>query len=304
MAAAEDHSVMPKAASNGIEIEYEQLGPAEGPPLLLVMGLGAQMIQWDEAFISLFVDRGFQVTRFDNRDVGLSTKLDAAGPANVMDVMAKAQAGETPDVAYTIDDMADDTAGLLDALRIESAHVVGASMGGMIAQTLAIRHPRRVRSLVSIMSSTGNPDLPPAEPEAMAMLMRPPAPDRETAIASGVEARKLLAGPIHPFDEERARESAARAYDRSFYPAGSSRQTAAIIAHGSRVESLRKLDVPTLVIPGDVDPLVPVEAGRDTARCVPGAELMIVPGMGHDLHPVTWSGLVEAIHKHAEKASR
>ena len=154
MAAAEDHSVMPKAASNGIEIEYEQLGPAEGPPLLLVMGLGAQMIQWDEAFISLFVDRGFQVTRFDNRDVGLSTKLDAAGPANVMDVMAKAQAGETPDVAYTIDDMADDTAGLLDALRIESAHVVGASMGGMIAQTLAIRHPRRVRSLVSIMSSS------------------------------------------------------------------------------------------------------------------------------------------------------
>ena len=295
---------MPRIASNGIEIEYEQFGPAGGTPLLLIMGLGAQMIQWDEAFIALFVDRGFCVTRFDNRDVGLSTHFDAAGPANVVKVMTKAQTGETPDVAYTIDDMADDTAGLLDALRVESAHVVGASMGGMIAQTLAIRHPRRVRSLVSMMSSTGNPELPPARPEAMALLMRPPAPDRETAIANGVAARKLLAGPTHPFDEERARESTARAYDRSFYPAGSSRQTAAIIAHGSRVEKLRRLDVPTLVIHGDADPLVPVEAGHDTARCVPGAELMIVPGMGHDLNPVIWPGVVEAIHKHVEKASR
>jgi pimeloyl-ACP methyl ester carboxylesterase len=216
-----------------------------------------------------------------------------------VEVMTKARAGEPPAVAYTIDDMADDTAGLLDALRIESTHVVGASMGGMIAQTLAIRHPHRVRSLVSIMSSTGNPELPPAKPEAMALLMRPPAPDRDSAIANGVAARKLLAGPAHPFDQE----STTRAYDRSFYPAGSSRQTAAIIAHGSRVEKLRRLEVPTLVIHGDADPLVPVEGGHDTARCVPGAELMIVPGMGHDLNPVTWPGIVEAIHKHAEKAS-
>lgn len=295
---------MPRTPANGIEIEYEQFGPADGLPLLLVMGLGAQMIQWDEEFIALFVERGFRVTRFDNRDVGLSTKLDDAGPANVMEVMARMRAGETPEVAYTLDDMADDAAGLLDALRLESTHVVGASMGGMIAQTLAIRHPRRVRSLVSIMSSTGNPELPPAKPEAMALLMRPPAADRASAIESGLETRRLLAGTAHPFDEPRARRNAERAYDRCFHPAGQGRQTAAIVAHGSRVEPLRRLDVPTLVIHGDADPLVPVAGGHDTARCVPGAELMIVPGMGHDLHPATWPGIVDAIFKHTEKAPR
>jgi pimeloyl-ACP methyl ester carboxylesterase len=295
---------MPRANANGIEIEYEQFGPSGGPSLLLIMGLGAQMILWEEEFIGLFVDRGYRVTRFDNRDVGLSSKLDHAGPANVMQVMAQTRSGETPDVPYTLDDMADDTAGLLDALEIERSHVVGASMGGMIAQTLAIRHPRRVRSMVSIMSSTGNPELPPAKPEAMALLMRPPAADRESAIENGVESRKLLSGSAHPFDEERARRNTALAYDRCFYPAGQSRQTAAIIAHGNRVDRLRRLDVPTLVIHGDVDPLVPVEGGHDTARSVPGADLLIIPGMGHDLHPGTWGGIAEAIHSLAEKAPR
>ncbi len=295
---------MPKIAANGIELEYEQFGPAEGQPLLLIMGLGAQMIHWDEKFIELLADRRFRVTRFDNRDIGLSTKLDDAGPANVMDVMMKAQAGETPEVAYTLDDMADDAAGLLDGLKIDAAHVVGASMGGMIAQTLAIRHPRRVRSLVSIMSSTGNPELPAAKPEAMALLMRPPAQDRETAIENTIEARKLLGGTAHAFDEARARRVAALAYDRCFHPEGQGRQTAAIVAHGSRVQALERLDVPTLVIHGDVDPLVPVEAGHDTARCIPGAELMIVPGMGHDLHAGDWPDIAEAIHKHVDKAAR
>ena len=295
---------MPRIQANGIELEYEQFGPASGDPLLLVMGLGAQMIHWDDDFIGLFVERGYQVTRFDNRDVGLSTRLEAAGPANVLEVMQQAQAGQKPDVPYTLDDMADDTAGLLDGLEIDAAHVVGASMGGMIAQTLAIRHPARVRSLVSIMSSTGNPELPPAKPDAMALLMRRPAQDRETAIEYNLDARRLLAGPAHAFDEQRARRNAERAYDRSFYPEGQGRQTAAVVAHGNRTESLSKLDVPTLVIHGDSDPLVPVEGGRDTARCVPGAELMIIEGMGHDLHPADWPRIVDAIHAHTEKAGR
>ena len=295
---------MPRIQSNQIEIEYEQFGPASGDPLLLIMGLGAQMIHWDEAFIGLFVDRGYQVTRFDNRDVGLSTKLEAAGPANVLEVMRQAREGQSPDVPYTLDDMADDTAGLLDGLEIDAAHVVGASMGGMVAQALAIRHPARVRSLVSIMSSTGNPELPPAKPDAMALLMRPPAQDRETAIEYNIEGRRMLSGPAHPFDEERARMNAERAYDRCFYPAGQGRQTAAIMAHGSRTEALSKLDVPTLVIHGDCDPLVPIEAGQDTARCVPGADLLVVEGMGHDLHPAVWPRIVDSIHQHTEKAGR
>ncbi|MBW2279547.1 MAG: alpha/beta hydrolase [Deltaproteobacteria bacterium] len=293
---------MPRIQTNQIELEYEQFGPASGDPLLLIMGLGAQMIHWDEEFIGLFVDRGYHVTRFDNRDVGLSTKLEAAGPVNVLQVMQQARSGEKPDVPYTLDDMADDTAGLLDGLEIDAAHVVGASMGGMVAQTLAIRHPARVRSMVSIMSSTGNPDLPPAKPEAMAMLMRPPADSREAAIENTLVARRLLAGTVHAFDEERARANAERAYDRCFYPVGQGRQTAAIMAHGSRTDALSKLDVPTLVIHGDADPLVPIEGGQDTARCVPGADLMIVEGMGHDLPPAAWTRIVDAIHVHTEKA--
>lgn len=293
---------MPKTAANGIEIEYEQFGPEQGTPLLLVMGLGAQMIQWDEDFIGLFVDRGFAVTRFDNRDVGLSTKLDEAGPANVIEVMTQARAGEVPEVAYTLDDMADDTAGLLDALQIDSTHVVGASMGGMIAQTLAIRYPRRVKSLVSIMSTTGEPELPGPSPEAMSILVGPPPQTREEAIERGVKLWSVIGSPGFPFDEERTRERAGRFYDRANHPEGQARQLAAIVSHGSRREALTRLDVPTLVIHGAADPLVPVAGGRDTAAAIPGAELLVVEGMGHDLPPGAWPTIVPAIERHTQAA--
>jgi len=293
---------MPKLKSNGIEIEYEQFGIAGDKPLLMVMGLGAQMIQWDEEFLGGFVARGFHVTRFDNRDVGLSTKLEAAGTPNIPQMMAEAANGKTPSVAYTLDDMADDAAGVLDALGIESAHVAGASMGGMIAQVLAMRHPSRVRSLTSIMSSTGNPNLPSAKPEAMALLMRPRATDRDAAIDGMVEARKQLSGGVVAFDEERARRSAALAFDRSNYPAGMARQMAAIMAGGNRVPELQKLKVPTLVIHGDLDPLVPIEGGHDTANAIPGAEMRVVANMGHDLNPAHWAEITDAIVLHAEKA--
>jgi pimeloyl-ACP methyl ester carboxylesterase len=240
--------------------------------------------------------------RYDNRDVGLSTKFDSAGIPNVMELMQQSAAGAPLDVPYTLDDMADDAAGLLDALGLESAHVCGASMGGMIAQTLAIRHGKRLRSLVSIMSSTGNPSLPPAKPEAMAVLMTPPPIDRAGSLDAAVRTWRTIGSPGFPFDEARIRERAGRFYDRSFYPQGIARQLAAILAHGSRVEKLSKVSAPTLVIHGAADPLVPIEGGRDTARAIPGAELLVIEGMGHDLPEGAWPQLVGAISEHTAKA--
>ena len=294
---------MPNATSNGIEICYETFGAATDAPLLLIMGLGAQMILWDEEFCSALAERGHFVIRFDNRDVGLSTKFEQLGAPNLVALMQEARSGGAVSAPYLLDDMADDAAGLLDALGIESAHVVGASMGGMIAQTLAFRHPRRVRSLVSIMSSTGNPDLPPAKPEAMAMLMRERATTRDEAIEAAVSGQRVMSGPGFPFDEERVRARSARAFDRCFHPEGLARQLAAIVASGSRVQALAGVRAPTLVIHGDADPLVPIEAGRDTASNVPGAELLVIEGMGHELPPRAWPRVVGAIADHAQKAA-
>jgi pimeloyl-ACP methyl ester carboxylesterase len=295
---------MAQLKSNGLSFEYETFGDRGARPLLLVMGLGAQMILWDEDFCRALADSGHWVVRFDNRDVGLSAKLDAAGTPNVLDLMQKVTSGAKPEVPYSLDDMADDTAGVIGALGLESAHVVGASMGGMIAQTLAYRHPQRVRSLTSIMSSTGDPSLPPAKPEAMAVLLAPPPTTRDAAIEAQVKTWRAIGSPGFPFDEAYVRARGARVYDRCFNPAGTARQLAAILTHGSRRARLAGVRAPTLVIHGEADPLVPVEGGRDTAAAIPGAELLTIEGMGHDLPQGAWPRIVAAISAHTERADK
>jgi pimeloyl-ACP methyl ester carboxylesterase len=295
---------MAQLQSNGLSFEYETFGDRGARPLLLVMGLGAQMILWEEDFCRALADRGHYVVRFDNRDVGLSSKLDAAGVPNVLELMQKVASGARPDVPYTLDDMADDTAGVLDALGLANAHVVGASMGGMIAQNLAILHPQRVRSLTSIMSTTGDPSLPPAKPEAMAVLLSPPPSTRDAAIEHGVRTWRTIGSTGFPFDEANVRKRTALAYDRCFHPTGTARQLAAILAHGSRRARLAHVKIPTLVIHGEADPLVPVEGGRDTAASIPGAELLLIEGMGHDLPAGAWPRIVGAIAALTERAEK
>src|SRR5271157_290969 len=290
---------MPLVATNGVELEYETFGAAQAPAILLIMGLGAQMILWDEEFCEALARRGYRVIRFDNRDVGLSTKLEDAGVPNVATALAAMAQGRPPSAAYTLHNMADDTAGLLGALRIDAAHVVGASMGGMIAQTLAIRHPKRIRTLTSIMSTTGNPALPPATPAAMQVLMTPAPTQREAYIEHHVEVSKVVGSPGFPFDPEAVRARGARVFDRGVFPAGIARQLVAILASGNRKPLLASVRAPTLVIHGSADPLVPIAAGRDTAQAVPGADLFEIEGMGHDLPREVWPRLVDAIAKHA-----
>jgi pimeloyl-ACP methyl ester carboxylesterase len=294
---------MARARANGIEIEYESFGRASDPALLLVMGLGAQMIFWEEEFCAALASRGRRVVRYDNRDVGLSTKLEGAATPTVMEAMSAAASGQPIRAPYTLLDMADDAAGLLDALEIPAADVVGASMGGMIAQLLAVRHPARVRTLTSIMSSTGASDLPPAKPEAMQILLTPAPTDREGNVERAVTANRVIGSPGFPFDEARIRSRAARAYDRCFYPAGMARQMIAVLATGSRREAVRAVRAPTLVIHGTADPLVPVEAGIDTAKTIPGAELLLVEGMGHDLPRGAWPEIIDAIDALVKRAA-
>jgi len=286
---------MPRTRANGIEIEYETFGDLGDPTLLLVMGLGAQMILWPEEFCSDLAAHGLHVVRYDNRDVGRSTWLDEAGMPDVAGALAAAMQGRPIDSPYLLSDMASDAAGLLDALEVGTAHVVGASMGGMIAQTLAIEHPARVRTLTSIMSTTGHPGLPPARPEAMAVLLTPAPSERAAAIEHGVRVWRTIGSPGFPFDEAEVRDRAAQTFDRGVNPPGVARQLVAILASGSRREALRGVRAPTLVIHGAADPLVPVEAGRDTAQAVPGAELLEIEGMGHDLPRPLWPRFVAAI---------
>ncbi|HTY16638.1 MAG TPA: alpha/beta fold hydrolase [Myxococcota bacterium] len=292
---------MPRARANRIEIEYESIGDPEDPPLLLVMGLGAQMILWPDEFCEALADRGHHVVRFDNRDAGLSTRLDPAGLPDVMGALGAVAQGRPVDAPYRLSDMAADAAGLLDALDLPSAHVVGASMGGMIAQTLAIEHPARVRTLTSIMSTTGDPSLPQARPEAMAMLLTPPPTERAAAIEHGVRLWRTIGSPGFAFDEAEVRAMAGRTFDRGPSPAGTARQLVAILASGSRRDALAAVRAPTLVIHGAADPLIPVDAGRATAAAVPGAELLEIEGMGHDLPRALWPTLVDAIAKHAAR---
>ena len=288
-----------KAKANGIEIVYEVIGDAKAPPMLLIMGLGAQLVLWEDEFCRMLAERGHRVIRFDNRDVGKSTHLHEAGLPDMAAIMTAAFTGQPLSAPYTLSDMARDCVGLLDALGIERADIVGASMGGMIAQTLAIEHPRRVRTMTSIMSTTGNPALPPPHADAISFLISPMPMDRQGAIEYGVEMFRVIGSPEFPFEEERVRRLAALQYDRGADPAGVMRQLAAIVASGSRVEQLRSVTAPTLVIHGKADPLVPFEGGAETAAMIPGARLEAVEGMGHDLPMSLWPRLVEWISAHA-----
>lgn len=293
---------MARARGNGIEIEYEVAGNPADPPVLLIMGLGGQLVAWDDEFVLGLARRGHFVIRYDNRDVGLSTRFDGVAVPPLAELVARRAAGEPMEVPYRLSDMADDAAALLDHLELDSAHVVGASLGGMIAQSLALQHPRRVRTLTSIMSSTGNPELPPAKPAALARLALPVPGEREAYIEHMLASQAVMSGSGFQLEPERLRALGGRLYDRAFYPEGVARQLAAIFASGSRKEALAELRVPTLVIHGLEDPLVPVEAGLDTHDAIPGSELLLIDGLGHNLPRGVWPTVWDAIQKHIAQA--
>jgi pimeloyl-ACP methyl ester carboxylesterase len=294
---------MSSVAANGIQIEYETFGDSSGRPLLLIIGLGAQMIHWDDDLCKDLAARSHYVIRFDNRDVGLSTKFGEAGMPNLPEIFRKILQGEKVKPPYSLDDMANDAVALLDALKIPRAHICGMSMGGMIAQTMAIRHPARVLSLISIYSTTGNPEVPQPKPEIIGLLTTPPPRERQAFIEHMLGVFKTISGPGFPLDEGWTRKTIGKSYDRCFYPEGMARQLVAILTHGNRAPALSSVKVPTLVIHGTSDPLVSVEGGKDTAKAIPGAQLILVEGMGHDLpHGGAWPRIVEAITKHTQKA--
>lgn len=286
---------MAQLTANGISLEYDTFGNEASRPLLLVMGLGAQMIHWRDGFCELLADRDHFVIRFDNRDSGLSEKFGHLGMPDMGELAAQLMAGEPAQAPYTLDDMAADAFGLLDELEVEAAHICGASMGGMIVQAMALSAPERVRTLTSIMSSTGNPELPPSTDEAIAAMLSPAATSREEAIERTVRVGKVIGSPGYPATDEDARVKAGEGYDRSFYPEGVARQMAAIAAHGNRRPRLQELDLPALVIHGSADPLVRPEGGHDTHQALKGSKLKVVEGMGHDLPEPLWQEIVEAI---------
>lgn len=277
-------------SANGIEIAYETFGEPSATPLLLVMGLATQMLAWPVEFCTGLADRGYYVIRYDNRDVGLSTHLHSTPPPSLAALLRRDHRTAT----YTIDDLADDAAGLLEALEIDSAHVVGVSMGGMIAQTLAFRHSAKVRSLTSIMS-TPNPRAGRPSPRAALQLIKRPARSRAQAIERAVNTYRVIGSPGFALDEGELRAVAAASFDRAYDPAGAMRQLAAISASPDRVPGLRTVKVPTLVIHGEADQLVGVNGGRATAAAVQGAELLTVKGMGHNLPRELWPLFIDRI---------
>ena len=273
-----------------IHLEYDTFGDRSDPPLLLVMGLGFQLIHWDPEFCRRLADRGFYVIRFDNRDAGLSTKIRGGPKPNPF----AAFAGYTGSASYTLWDMADDTAGLLDRLELPAAHVAGISMGGMIAQSLAIKHPERVLSLASLLSTTGNRRVGVPRMRALGLLLKRAPKEREAYVKFSVEVSKVIGSRKH-LDEDRVRSLAGAAFDRCHYPVGMLRQLVAIQASGDRTEQLRRLDVPAVVIHGSDDPLVPTRAGHATARAIPGARMVEIADLAHDLPPAVWDQVIEAI---------
>ena len=282
------------AERDGVRLHFESMGDEAGEPLLLVMGYTAQMTAWPDGFCQLLVDRGFRVIRFDNRDCGLSSKTEGP-PPNTPALLMRALAGQdvSAEAPYTLVDMAADGLAVLDALGIERAHVVGASMGGMIVQEMAAHFPERLLTMTSIMSTTGNPKVGQAEPAVLAALMTPPPQEREAAIAHSVRVSQQISGPLWEEGEALARASAA--YDRSFHPIGAAFQMAAIAASGDRTERLRSVQVPTLVIHGREDPLVTLSGGVATAEAVPGADLLVLGLMGHNQPPQYWGQITDAI---------
>jgi len=296
---------MPAVAANGLHLEYESLGDPRAPAIVLVMGLGMQLIAWPDAFCADLVARGFRVVRFDNRDCGLSSRIAARRRPNLLLAVTAARLGWPLRAPYTLDDMAADTVGLMDALGIDRAHVVGASLGGMIAQVMAARFPRRVLTLTSIMSTSGNRRASRGTRAAMqAIFGKPSDPhDPEAVVDHLVRAFGVIGSPAFPTDKAELRERIARSVRRAHYPAGIARQLLAVIAAGDRRRQLATIAAPTLVIHGADDPLLPVAAGRDTAKHIPGAKLLVIDGMGHDLPPALLPRLAEAIAAHCAGAS-
>ncbi|PJI10220.1 MULTISPECIES: alpha/beta fold hydrolase [Clostridium] len=281
--------------ANEIQIEYEIFGKNTNPTIVLIAGNGAQLNFWELDFCEMLAQNNLQVIRFDNRDAGLSTKFDAAGIPDMSKIYQAAKDGKPIKTAYTLEDMSDDVVGLLDTLGIKKAHICGASMGGTIAQVFAYRHPSRICSLISIMSSTGNPNNPQISPETLKIVTATPPNGRDAYIDYTLCMWKNLWSKGFPFEEERAIRYIEESYDRSYYPQGAVRQNAALVANGDRRQHLSLLTIPTLVIHGTADPLFPVEAGKDTARTIPNAKLLLIKGMGHDMPKGTWKCIVKAI---------
>ncbi len=295
---------MPQIDANGISLYVETHGDPDGTPLMLVRGLGSQIVHWPRAFIDGFVDNGFFVMTHDNRDAGLSQSFDDWGTIDEADVQRRLDAGEPLDLPYTLEDMAADAIGVLDHFKTARAHVVGISMGGMIAQLTAVHYPDRLISMTSIMSSSGNPAIPLGTPEARALLLEQPddANDRDSVIAFTLKADRVWGSPGYPFDEAERADLIGRAYDRCWTPEGVKRQWAAARGNGSRVERLKTITVPSLVIHGLDDSLVQAEHGRDTAAHIPDAELVEIAGMGHDLEGDLSPIIVEHVTRHARAA--
>jgi pimeloyl-ACP methyl ester carboxylesterase len=288
---------MPTVLANGIDVAYESLGHDRDPAILLIHGLNTPLTGWPDSLCEGLVRRGFRVVRFDNRDAGRSTILSRLGTPDISSMVAKIEAGQKIRAPYSLDDMAADAAALLDALDIDRANVVGASMGGMIAQLVAINHPAKAKSLVSIMSSTARRGLPPPDPDAMRALMALPAsPSREDRITAALAAVKAIGGSSFPASDGERRAYLGRSIDRtSFDPAAAARQMAAIVTASPRDGRLKVVRIPTLVIHGAVDPIMPAAHGEDTARSIPGAELLIVPGLGHDFTEAAARAYLQAI---------
>lgn len=295
------HSDLSISQVNGIQIAYDTFGDQGSPPLLLIMGLGGQMINWHEEFCAQLAAKGYWVIRFDNRDVGLSSKFDEAGVPNLGALTRAIERGHAVELPYTLHDMADDVVGLLDALQISSAHILGTSMGGRIAQLVALHNPHRVRTLIPIMSPMGEPGYPPPKPEALAILYEPAPRDREAYIEYSVRTAQVLSGPAFPIEEGIVRERAGKAFDRCVNPGGIARQLAALMAAGGAKKDLGSLKTPTLVIHGSHDPLIPVACAVDMADTIPGAQLLIIEGLGHSLadFPRLWPHVIDAVTRHA-----
>ncbi|MEQ1439812.1 alpha/beta hydrolase [Fontimonas sp. SYSU GA230001] len=296
---------MARIRSNGIELEYETFGRAGDPALLLIMGLGGQLVLWPDSFCENLARAGHHVIRYDNRDVGLSSKMDHLGKPNLVRSSLAYRLGLPVRAPYSLDDMTLDAVGLLDALGVESAHVVGMSMGGMIAQLLAARHAPRVRSLTSIMSSSGSRRVPgPKLAVQLRLVRRPQRLDREGLIAHGMQTWRMIGSPGFPEDEPVLRDKVARQLERNIHPQGFVRQMTAIMASGSRAPLLRRVTAPALIIHGKEDPLVPVPAAHDLARHLPHARVEIIDGMGHDLPRALLPRIERSILRHVEAAER
>ena len=295
---------MPQVKANGIGIRYEEHGHPGDPAMLLIMGFGAQLTLWPDELVEALAAEGFRIIRYDNRDIGLSHKFDGVKAPGLVKMTLMAKLGLTPKVPYTLADMAADGIGVLDALGIEKAHIVGASMGGMIGQHVAARYPERCLSYTQIFSTTGNPKLPPARKEALkALVTRPKSTEEDVLVDHGVMLARTIGSPGYPSEENRLRDRTLNSVRRSFYPEGPTRHLSAIVADGDRREMLRSVTVPTLVLHGEDDPLVPCEGGHDTAACIPGAKLKTIPGWGHDLPLDLVTPLATDIAEHARASA-